>query len=129
MIADDFFPVPRMQLNADGVAHSTGGKKQRGLLASSSATRSSSVDRGVFAVNVIADFGLGHGATHGGGRLVTVSLRRSIMRRSIIRIRRIPRWKAERHGRSAGAPFHRLPAVHRGSGVRSRAGKQTSRLG
>ena len=69
MIADHFFPVPRVQLDADGVAHGAGGQKQRRLLAKHlrDALFQSS-DGGILAVNVVADLGLGHGAPHGGSR-------------------------------------------------------------
>ena len=69
MIADDFFPVPRVQLDPDGVAHGAGGQKQRSLLAEHLGDALLKLSDGrILAVNVVADLGLGHGAPHGGSR-------------------------------------------------------------
>ena len=67
MIADHLFPVPRVQLDADGVAHGARGQKQRSLLAEHLGDALFKLsDGGILAVNVVADLGLGHGAPHGG---------------------------------------------------------------
>ena len=66
-IADHFLAVFGEQLDGDGVAHGAGGNEERGFLAGDfGGARFQPVDGGVFAVNVVADFGFEHGLAHGG---------------------------------------------------------------
>ncbi len=69
MIANHLFPMPGVQLDADGIAHGARRQKQRGLLAEDLGDPLLKFsDRRIFAVYVVADFSLGHGAPHGGRR-------------------------------------------------------------
>ena len=62
---DHFLPVLGVQLDRDGVAHGAGGHEQRGFLAGDfGRALLQPVDGGIFAVNVVADLGLHHGAPH-----------------------------------------------------------------
>src|ERR1019366_3958675 len=65
-----FLSVFGEQLGADGIPHGAGGHEQRGGFAGDfGRPLFQAVDRGIFAINVIADFGFEHGAPHGGGGL------------------------------------------------------------
>ncbi len=57
-----------MELHADHVPHGASGDEQGGFLAGDlGGALFEAVDGGIFAVDVISDFGFGHGATHGFG--------------------------------------------------------------
>ena len=64
-IADHFLPVLGEELDRDGVPHGAGGDEQRGLFADDlGGALFQAVDGGVFAIDIVADFGLEHGAPH-----------------------------------------------------------------
>ncbi len=66
-IADDFLAVLGVQFDRDGVAHGAGGDEQGGFFAGDfGGALFQAIDGGVFAIDVVADFGFGHGAAHGG---------------------------------------------------------------
>ena len=68
-LADDLLAVLGVQLDGDGVSHGAGRHEQARLLAEDlGGAPLQPVDGGVFAVHVVADLGLRHGAPHGGGR-------------------------------------------------------------
>ena len=80
--ADHFLAVLSVDLDRDGISHRARGNKKARLLAHHfGGSLLQPVDGRIFAVDVIADFGFGHGPAHGRRGSVTVSLRRSIMRR------------------------------------------------
>ncbi len=65
--ADHFLAVIGVHLDRDGVAHGAGGHKQAGFFAHDfRGALFQPIDGGVFAINVVADFGFGHGAPHRG---------------------------------------------------------------
>ena len=65
--ANHFLAMLGVDLDGDGVAHGAGGNKEAGFFAHNfSGTLFQTVDGGVFAVYVVADFGFGHGAAHRG---------------------------------------------------------------
>jgi hypothetical protein len=66
-VAQEF--VARLAVDADAqlVAHRAGGDEQGGLLAEEGGRFFlEPIDRGVFAVDVVADLGRGHGGAHAG---------------------------------------------------------------
>ena len=78
--ADHLLAMLGMQLDADGVAHRAGRHEQRRFLARDlRGALLQAIDGRVFAINVVAHFGFGHGRRMAGVGLVTVSLRRSII--------------------------------------------------
>jgi len=69
-IADDLLAVRGVQLDGDGVAHGAGGQEERGFFAGDfGGALFESVDGGVFAINIVAHFGVCHGVAHGLGGL------------------------------------------------------------
>ena len=68
--ADDFLAVLGVEADGDLVAHGAGGDEDRGLSAEDrGGLLLEPVDGGVFAVDVVANFGCGHGLAHGWGGL------------------------------------------------------------
>ena len=77
---DHFLAVLGVHLDRDGVAHGAGGHEEARLFAHDfGRALFQAIDRRVFAINVVAHFGFGHGSPHSGVGRVTVSLRRSII--------------------------------------------------
>ena len=65
LLADDFLAGPGVDLDRNGVAHRAAGHEDRGLPPEDlRGTRFQPVDGGIFAVNVVANLGVGHGAAH-----------------------------------------------------------------
>ena len=63
--ADNFLPGTGQQAQSDLVAHGAGGHKQRGFAAEHRCRAVlKQVDGGVFAINVVADFGRRHRGAH-----------------------------------------------------------------
>ena len=63
--ADHLLAVLRVQANGDLVSHGAGGNKDRGRFAEDlGGIFFETVDGGVFAVDVVADLGRGHGLAH-----------------------------------------------------------------
>ncbi len=67
-LADDLLAVLGVDADGDLVAHGAGGDEDGGLFAEDGGGRLFElIDGGVFAVDVVADLGGGHGLAHGGG--------------------------------------------------------------
>jgi hypothetical protein len=65
--ANYFLAMFGVDLDADDIAHGTGGHIETGLLAENlGRALLQPIDRGIFAVHIVADFGFGHGAAHSG---------------------------------------------------------------
>ena len=65
LLADDFLSGLGVQLDRDLVAHRSRGHKNRRLTREDfSSTLLQSIDRRIFAINIVSDFGLGHGDAH-----------------------------------------------------------------
>src|SRR5271163_1584537 len=63
--AHDFLAVLSVDLDGDDVSHGAGGDEEPGFFAENfGGALFQPVDSGVFAVNVVADFGFGHSAAH-----------------------------------------------------------------
>ena len=57
----------RPAFDGEQIAHAAGGNEERGfLLENFRGAVLQAIDGGVFAVDVVANFGFGHGAAHGG---------------------------------------------------------------
>ena len=70
LFADHLLAVMGVQLDRDLIAHGSAGHKQRGLAAEDlRRALLQPIDGWVFAINVVANFGLEHGAAHLGRRL------------------------------------------------------------
>lgn len=67
---DDFGAAVAVGEEGDEVAHRSAGDKERGFFANAvGGERLEAIDGGVFAKDVVAHLGAGHGLTHGGGGL------------------------------------------------------------
>ena len=80
LFADDLLPVMRVYLDGNGVAHGSGRNKD-GRLTAKNLRRAffQSIDGWIFAINVVAHFGFGHGTAHlrrGFGNRVTTEVER-----------------------------------------------------
>src|SRR5437868_3159730 len=68
MVAHDFVAVRSVELHGDHVAHGARGHKQGGFLTDNfSRALLQAIDGGIFAIDVVADFGFGHCPAHGRG--------------------------------------------------------------
>src|SRR6202044_2905986 len=66
--ADDLLTVLRMEADGDLIAHSSSGNEDGGLAAEDlGGARFQTIDGGVFAINIIANFGSSHCRPHRGG--------------------------------------------------------------
>ena len=64
-LADDLLPWPRVQANGDLVAHGSRGHEEAGFAVKNlGGAALQQVDCGVFAVDVVANLGCGHGGAH-----------------------------------------------------------------
>jgi hypothetical protein len=67
LLADHFARRRRPAFDGKKIAHAAGGDEERGfLLENFRGALLKMIDSGVLAIDVIADFGFGHGPTHGG---------------------------------------------------------------
>ncbi len=65
--ADYFLAVLGMEFDRDGIAHGSGGNEEGGLFAEDlGGALFQAIERGVFAVHIVANIRFGHGAAHGG---------------------------------------------------------------
>src|ERR1035437_2105284 len=63
--ADHLLPVPRVELDGDGISHGAARQEERGFLTESRGARLlEAVDCRILAEHVVADLGFGHGAPH-----------------------------------------------------------------
>ena len=70
LLADYFARRRRPAFDGEEVAHATGGDEERGFLFEKfGGALLQAIDGGVLAVDIVADFGFGHGAAHGGSWL------------------------------------------------------------
>ena len=67
LLADYFARRRRPAFDGEEIAHAAGGDEERGFLFENfGGAFLKAIDGGVFAVDVVAHFGFGHGAAHGG---------------------------------------------------------------